>query len=1162
MKRKISLVLIALVFAVCCAIGLVACGGGSAGGGHTHNYKWVDNGDGTHKQHCSNSGCDTPDINSGDHVWGANGKCVCGATKPADGHTHNYQWVDNGNGTHKQHCANSDCDTPDINQGTHEWGTDGKCVCGATKPADGHSHNYQWVDNGNGTHKQHCANSDCDTPDIREGEHVWGANGKCECGATRPAPDHTHNYQWVDNGDGTHKQHCSNSGCDTPDINEGEHVWGANDKCVCGAIKPEPATQGLTYEFDPIGKVYTVTGLGTATDTDIIIPDTYEGFPVKYIGQSAFAGTEITGVKFGKNIMIVETSAFKDCTKLTSVDIDLACYTFYYSCFSGCTALERIELPIGNVRNSVMQNMFEGCTSLEYADLGDARVIPAGIFNGCSSLRTLVADNLSSFAGYDDMFAGCKNLSTFNIPDRVEHVSASWFKDTKLITQSDNINYVGTWAGGFADTEKAASTLSFRSGTTGIDAQSFANVNVTEVYIPSTLKHIYGRFGIGKTPHIQKIYLTDLEAYLNLEVGAYGLVSSLESDSYKMYLNGTELTNLVIPASITEIPAGAFYNCQSIQTVKIHSGVTKIGENAFRYCKKIQYTEYKNGKYIGETGGAMVLFGLVDKTATSFEFAANTVMISESAFESSSIQSIVIPDSVKVIGSSAFEGCKSLTSVKLPSGLTEIAELMFGNCTSLSDITVPNSVTIVGAGAFYRCSALTKLPFGPNTKLEKIDDAFVVNTYNKWGTFAYSGLREINFPATLTYIGDYAFRNCYDFNELTIGSAVTYIGHYSFEYCKMTKLVIDGTSDTQIGSYAFRSCSNLESADIKVRFINSYAFSGCSALRDLTLREGLIQLAYGVFSSDSLYTVTLPSTLLYIQKDTFGSCNKLVEVVNLSAVSITKDEIKSMRLLRGASTPSALFKEDGFVFFRDAEEGKTYLLLYEGEETEVTLPVIDGGYELFASAFYGCAFTKVTVPQGVTVIADLAFASCKSLSELHISADVQSISSTAFNNSDSLATVEIDENNEYYSVVDEIMYDKDVTEILWVSPVISGRVVIPETVTVSGKAFQWNEQITEIVLLGTTEISSAAFQDCIILESVILPKTITTIGMGAFDGCDELKYVYYAGTAEEWANVEIKRLAFPDEATIYYFSEEEPQGEGNYWHYDESGNPVIWSTAD
>lgn len=863
--------------------------------------------------------------------------------------------------------------------------------------------------------------------------------------------------------------------------------------------------------------------MGEATDTDVIIPDYYEGYPVKYIGEKAFENTAITSVKFGNNIYIVETAAFKDCTQLKSVDIDAECSIFFYSCFKNCTSLRRIELPSSTY--SINANMFEGCTSLEYVDLGGARVLPSDYFNGCSSLTTLVANSLSAFTGYDTMFKGCTNLSAFNIPQRVERVSASWFQDTKLVSVSGNIKYVGNWAVGFDDAEQATSSLSFRSGTIGVDAFSFESDKVTDVFIPATLTRIYGTFANLK--NIEIIHLADLEAYLRLGIGAYGLVSSLQSDSYRMYLNGSELTDLVIPESITEIPEGAFYNCQSIQTVRIHSGVTKIGKNAFTYCKKIVSTEYKNGKYIGETGGAMVLIGLVDKTATAFEFAPNTVMISESAFASSKIESITVPESVKVIGSSAFSDCTSLTSVKLASGLTEIAELTFSGCTSLSDITVPDGVTVVRGGAFYRCTALTKLPFGANSKLETIDDAYVVNTYNKLGTFASSGLEQITFPATLTYIGDYAFKNCSKFNELTIGSSVIYIGHYSFENCKMTKLVVDGTDKTQICSYAFSSCSALESADIKAYFINTSAFGSCRSLHDLTLREGLKTMGFSVFSfNTSLYTVTLPSTLTSIEKNVFNYCDKLVEIQNLSAVSITKEEVPSLRLLRSAATPSAISEKDGFVFFRDDADGKTYLLLYIGKETEVTLPVISGGYELFEGAFSGSAFTKVTVPQGaVTAIGDSAFMNSKSLEEIHISADVTSISDSAFRNCESLTTIEIDENNAVYSAKNGIIYNSEATEVIWASSALSGRIELPDTVAVIGKAaFEDCYEMTEIFMTGATQIEASAFSWCDGLESITLSNSLKSIGTGAFSSCIGLETIIFEGSMEEWIAVKKARL--------------------------------------
>ena len=87
MKRKFLITLMSLICVLSFAFGLTACGDTTtpddSGGTHTHIYVWTDNNDGTHKQHCSVSGCDAPDINIENHVWGKDNKCEkCKAAKP------------------------------------------------------------------------------------------------------------------------------------------------------------------------------------------------------------------------------------------------------------------------------------------------------------------------------------------------------------------------------------------------------------------------------------------------------------------------------------------------------------------------------------------------------------------------------------------------------------------------------------------------------------------------------------------------------------------------------------------------------------------------------------------------------------------------------------------------------------------------------------------------------------------------------------------------------------------------------------------------------------------------------------------------------------------------------------------------------------------------
>lgn len=90
MKRIINAVLISLLVAFC-ASSLAACFlfDGLLGNGHVHDYRLVDNGDGTHVKHCSAEGCDQPDIDKSNHVYDENGVCECGGVKSEQVHRHN-----------------------------------------------------------------------------------------------------------------------------------------------------------------------------------------------------------------------------------------------------------------------------------------------------------------------------------------------------------------------------------------------------------------------------------------------------------------------------------------------------------------------------------------------------------------------------------------------------------------------------------------------------------------------------------------------------------------------------------------------------------------------------------------------------------------------------------------------------------------------------------------------------------------------------------------------------------------------------------------------------------------------------------------------------------------------------------------------------------------
>ena len=76
---------------------------------------------------------------------------------------------------------------------------------------------------------------------------------------------------------------------------------------------------------------------------------------------------------------------------------------------------------------------------------------------------------------------------------------------------------------------------------------------------------------------------------------------------------------------------------------------------------------------------------------------------------------------------------------------------------------------------------------------------------------------------------------------------------------------------------------------------------------------------------------------------------------------------------------------------------------------------------------------------------------------------------------------------------------------------------------------------------------------------MVIPDSVTSIGNSAFMDCRSLTSVYYEGTAEEWGRISIGASnSYLTNATRYYYSETQPTEEGNWWHYDENGEVVVW----
>ena len=226
-----------------------------------------------------------------------------------------------------------------------------------------------------------------------------------------------------------------------------------------------------------------------------------------------------------------------------------------------------------------------------------------------------------------------------------------------------------------------------------------------------------------------------------------------ESNPYNNIGGVLCLKRIVIPGSVKKIAQFAFAHLQSLDAVELAEGLKEFGFGAFADCGSLVSINIPGS--LTSIGGGFL----------------------SGAFQNcTSLKEIKLPDGLTSIGASAFSGCTSLKEIKLPDSLTSIdggfLSGAFQFCTSLKEIKLPDSLTSIGELAFGGCTSLkeVKLPAG----LTSIED----------GTFQNCTLlKEIKLPDGLTSIEDYAFRNC-GFRIIDLPASVTYVGGYAFADCR------------------------------------------------------------------------------------------------------------------------------------------------------------------------------------------------------------------------------------------------------------------------------------------------------------------------------------------------------------------------------------------
>lgn len=555
----------------------------------------------------------------------------------------------------------------------------------------------------------------------------------------------------------------------------------------------------------------------------------------------------------------------------------------------------------------INSNAFKDCTKLEEVIIEKNTItIGAGAFKGCTKLKKVVLGDGVSISSSGSQFSGCKSLKSIILPKSVQSLANTTFENCSselkiaYTTNLNNtsLNYISSYALiKYSTSDKVTDDLIYSSNNSII---YYADANLKQIDLPKALLEI-GDFAFA--------YCSDIK---NIDIPQS--VNKIGSNAFD---GCTGLTSVTFPETLNTIGANAFDGCTGLLEVNIPGSTTSIGEDAFKGTTSLKhvYLERGNGDLsvsspFTSSGVEYLFLGRnisgflgMEASLTDVEIGPDVISLPANCFSGysklgnvimpdprfsvsklttignnaflncSSLPSIAFQDNVQSIGSAAFKGCSALQSVILPVQLTEIAAETFSGCTSLQDITLPNGTAAIGVSAFYNCQSL------PTINIPDGVTAINENTFQN----CYA-LNKITLPGKLSSIGNYAFEGCKALSELKIPNSVETLGTYSFRNCSALAGIELSSKLTNISDYAFQGCAALPAVVIpdEVTSIGNYAFDSCSALTEVQTSPVLQTLGTNAFYNCDLKEIMLPATVSNIGANAFNGNDELIEVYTLN----------------------------------------------------------------------------------------------------------------------------------------------------------------------------------------------------------------------------------------------------------------------------------------
>lgn len=602
-----------------------------------------------------------------------------------------------------------------------------------------------------------------------------------------------------------------------------------------------------------------------------------------------------------------------------------------------------------------MDNYVGGASEVAPWEYNSRRVNTVVIENGVTTIGSYaftdhrmesftIADTVTEIGEY--AFVSCTVLSELIIPKNLTRIDETAFETLTTAgyrVDPENPNYSSDEHGVLFNKDK---TLLIRAPytlegeykvpdtVTRIADNAFAGTNITMISLPESLQIIGSGVFVGcssliLTPHNSAFYAGSSEnpyeilySVEHTEMTECGIHEDTRFIYDEAFRGCKALTEITVPEGVTHIGDYAFFDCYMAKSLSLPDSLKQIGKYTFNFCHGIKELTVPEG-VISIGDGAFYRIGELEKLSLpqSLEIlgtelavdcdylsynekdgvnylgnAENPYLILVSASDSG-ITEHTIPDSTRFIADKALSDCGSLTKIVIGDGVTEIGAEAFSGCVSLSEVVFGKNVKRISYGAFQYCN--------------NIGEINLPASVSYIGQFAFTSktVTSVFVPESVSYLSTEAF-GCTALESVQIDSANPYyssddrgvvfnkdktrllfapkaisgsyivpetvkeIADSAFSDCLNLTDVVIPQATTHMGQYAFFGCKGLKSVQLGgVLSIAKQAFHGCSALTEITLPDGLLNLRFlSFYYCTSLSAVVIPESLRYIEGMAFDNC--------------------------------------------------------------------------------------------------------------------------------------------------------------------------------------------------------------------------------------------------------------------------------------------------